>query len=417
MKMPRRPPKLIAVGAFLVLTLAGAALGVYRITRVSAHADLTLAPARKGEFLVMVRCRGELRARRSVQVPAPTDVPELRIVWLAPPSSAVNEGDVVARFDLSSAQQKLKEHEAALNQAQAALEQATAEARITAEKDKRDLAAAKYEVERARLEVSKQEVVSVLQAEEAKIDLGLAEEKLRVMEATVAFNESSSRSKVASAERARDQAREEVDVVSRRLTQMELKAPGSGIIIYMPNYSQGWVNAKPFKVGDQVWPGVAVAEIPDLATLEMEGKVEEIDRGRISVNDGVRIRVDALPELTVPSSIDRISALTQLSYEWPPKPSFRASCGIAEPDERFRPGMNGDIDIIVDRIPDAISIPAKALFTRNGRPVVYVLEGNRIEMVQVKVIARNPDEVAVEGIAEGDQVSLMEPQEESESQT
>ena len=42
---------------------------------------------------------------------------------------------------------------------------------------------------------------------------------------------------------------------------------------------------------------------------------------------------------------------------------------------------------------------------------------NRIELIQVKVVARNPDEVAVEGLAEGDQVSLTEPREESESQT
>ena len=77
-----------------------------------------------------------------------------------------------------------------------------------------------------------------------------------------------------------------MDLTNQRLAQMELKAPLSGVVMYMQNYSQGWMNAKPFQVGDQVWPGGVVAEIPDLGTLEMEGKVEEIDRGRISVGHG-----------------------------------------------------------------------------------------------------------------------------------
>ena len=33
--------------------------------------------------------------------------------------------------------------------------------------------------------------------------------------------------------------------------------------------------------------------------------------------------------------------------------------------------MNGGMDIVVNRIPNAISIPAKALFTRDGKPIVY----------------------------------------------
>ena len=34
--------------------------------------------------------------------------------------------------------------------------------------------------------------------------------------------------------------------------------------------------------------------------------------------------------------------------------------------------MNSSADIIVSRIPDAISIPAKGLFTDKGRPIVYL---------------------------------------------
>ena len=93
------------------------------------------------------------------------------------------------RFDPSSARQQLQEKEAGLRQAQATLDQAVAQARITGEQDKLDLAAARYEVERARLEASKAEIVSALQGEESKIDLGLAEQKLRVTDSTVKLHE------------------------------------------------------------------------------------------------------------------------------------------------------------------------------------------------------------------------------------
>jgi macrolide-specific efflux system membrane fusion protein len=82
---------------------------------------------------------------------------------------------------------------------------------------------------------------------------------------------------------------------------------------------------------------------------------------------------------------------------------------MENPDSRLRPAMNGQMDIVVNRIPSAISIPAKALFTRNGRPVVYASSGRGYTAIEVDVLARNPDEVAVKGLSAGTQVALVEP--------
>ena len=70
--------------------------------------------------------------------------------------------------------------------------------------------------------------------------------------------------------------------------------------------------------------------------------------------------------------------------------------------------MNGRLDIVVDRIADAISVPAKAVFTRNGRAVVLIPAERRLKPVDVAVIARNPDEVAISGIAAGTTVALTD---------
>jgi HlyD family secretion protein len=394
--------------AFLLAGLAS--VETYRLRKVDASTTLPMAPARKGDFSVIVRCRGELKARHSVQLTAPVNVPDLRIVWAAPPASAVKAGDAVIRFDPSSAKQQLQEKEAAFRQAQATLDQELAQARITGEQDKLDLSTSSYQVEKARLEASKQEIVSALQGEENKIDLSLAEEDLKVKGAASHLHSASDAAKIASLTRLRDQAQADVDLTKKRLTQMELKAPLSGIIVYMQNESRGWMNAKPFQVGDQVWSGAAVAEIPDLNTLEMEGKIEEIDRGRIAVGDTSRVRIDALPELALMAKLSSLSPLTEQTFEWPPTSSFRGFSAIQKPDPRLRPGMNGSTDIEINKIPSAISVPAKALFTRNGKPVVFVSEKTGYRAVEVQVLARNPDEIAIKGINPGSLVALVDPE-------
>lgn len=409
--MSGRRRRRVGFGAAVTVGLVAlVGFGIRQARRVQAAENLPSAPAKKGEFLVIVRLRGEIIAQRSVQLTAPRNVPELRIIWLATTGSAVHSGDPVIRFDPSSARQQHDEKKAALDQSQAGLEQAVAQARITAEQDKRDLAAARYAVEKAKLEASKEAIVSVIQGEESKVDLATAEEKLRVQEATVFLHQKSDEGKIASLTSQRDKAQGELKLTEERLAKMEIKAPLTGVVTYLNNNSQGWMNAQPFKVGDRAWPGGGIAEIPDLNTLELEGKVEEVDRGRITVGQDVRVRVDAFPEKTFTGKLVTISPLTEQNWEWPPTRNFRAHARIDPSDPRLRPGMNGSLDIIVNRIPAAISIPAKAVFTRNGKPVVYIPEKGAWRMVNVDIMARNPDEVAVRSVDGGQMVALSEPE-------
>lgn len=396
--------------AVLLLVIGGigaAGASVYRMRQSQSAMNLPVAPVRKGEFFVIIRCRGDLKAGKSVQMYTPS-VPNLRIAWMVPAGDRVKEGDTVIKFDSSSAQQELMQRQAALSQAQATLDQAIAQAKITAQQDQSDLADAKFTVEKARLEASKQEVVSVIEGDKAKVDLGVAEQKLKAQQATVALHEVSDKSKIASITRQRDQAKADVEITKERIAQMELKAPGTGVIVFNMNYAQGWMNAKQFKVGDNVFAGMALAEIPDLESMVMDARVEEIDRGRIALDQDVRIRVDALPELTIPAKIGQISPLAESGNEFPPTRNFRGYASIGKPDPRLRPGMNGGMDIIVSRIPDAITIPSKALFTRHGKPVVYLAKNGAYTPVEVEVEARNPDEVAIKGIPPDSTVALVD---------
>jgi Membrane-fusion protein len=71
--------------------------------------------------------------------------------------------------------------------------------------------------------------------------------------------------------------------------------------------------------------------------------------------------------------------------------------------------MNGRMDVVVNKIPDAMSVPAQAVFTKGGKPVVYLASNGQYKLTEVEVLARNPDEVAVKGISPGATVALVEP--------
>ncbi len=198
-----------AVVFLLILTGSGFAIREFR--RTQAAEDLPMATARKGEFLVLVRSRGSLMARRSEQLVAPLDVADLQIVWAAPDGSEVTKGQVVMRFDPSRTQQDLNEKKAALQQAQATLDQAVSQALITEDQDKLDLDTARYNVEKAKLEASKQTIISEMQGEESEIDLSLAEEKLKVQEAAMLTHRKAGEQKIAALTRGRDTAKRLVE--------------------------------------------------------------------------------------------------------------------------------------------------------------------------------------------------------------
>ncbi len=399
------PPLLFLIG---VGAMSGAGYWYWKKQPVQAATNLPTAVCRQGEFLVIASCRGDLVAGRSVQITAPLNVPDLRIAWQAPAGSPVKAGDLILKFDASGAQRQFQEKEANWKQAEAQLAEALSQGRIAHEQSQLEIATQRTQTERARLEVSRSEILSALQAEEKKIDYELAKEKLRAKEADAALIRAQNEAKAAGLRANVAKFLAEVELTKHRIAQMEVKAPSSGVVNYMMNYSQGWVNAKPFKVGDSVWPGSGVAEIPDLSSLQLKGKVEEIERGRLKTGLGVRILLDPFPEKPFPGKLEAIAPLAEQNFEWPPSRNFRAFASFDEIDPRLRPGMNGRLDIIVDRLPNAISVPAKSIFARNGKPVVLVVNERGLQPTTVEVLARNPDEVALKGIVPGTKVALVD---------
>ena len=141
--------------------------------------DVPTVAVTKGEFVDYLQVRGEIRPAKSIVLAAPMQAGELQIVKLAKNGSAVKPGDVLVEFDGTSLRQRMQEKQSELKQADAEIAQVQAQQRITLQQDETAVMRAKYDLDRAKLDLGKRDLVSQLEYEQAKLAVADAEQKLR----------------------------------------------------------------------------------------------------------------------------------------------------------------------------------------------------------------------------------------------
>jgi hypothetical protein len=79
-------------------------------------------------------------------------------------------------------------------------------------------------------------------------------------------------------------------------------------------------------------------------------------------------------------------------------------------DVLLRPGLLSDIEIIVEKIPNAIHIPAQALFEKEGKLVVFVKTRRGFEQRAIKLARRSESTLVVAaGLKPGEIVAMSDP--------
>jgi len=192
---------------------------------------------------------------------------------------------------------------------------------------------------------------------------------------------------------------------------MTLKAPASGMISLIPVW-HGPEERKPFKPGDSAWPGAPMIEIPDAASLRVSARVDETDRGRLSVKQPVTVQLDAIPDRQFTGAIEQISTIAteDFSAGWPIPRNFDVRIALAQTDPRLKPGMTTQVTVIVDRIPDALVIPVQASFQKEGETLAYAWDGSKFRERVIEVGRRSGDRILVsKGLQAGDRVALKDP--------
>lgn len=405
-----RKRRVVAVcGGIAVLLLI---LAAFRFS-YSAPAIPT-AVVTRGDFVDYLQLRGEVKAAKSAGINAPYEAGELQILKITPNGTAVKKGQVVVAFDTTSPKQTLAQDQTDLKSADAAIEQARAKAQLKEQQDLTDVMKARFDVESARLDASKQDILSKIDGEEAQLKLADAQQKLKEDEAKLSSDKASDAADVENNVQKRDQALFKLRQTQRTLSVLVLRAPTDGIVTVLSNWQAAgpFGNGAPFKAGDRAWPGAAIAEVPDLSTLEISARVDEVERGRIQAGQALTIRIDAIPDREFTGRITHISttASTDFSAGWPFPRDFTVRIAIDHPDPRLRPGMQANLRIATEHVHGGTLMPSQALFHDAGQTVAYVLKGRKFSERVIEVARRNADQLLIaKGVAPGERVALEKP--------
>jgi HlyD family secretion protein len=403
------------------LFLLVAATAIFFSVR-SSHASskgIPIAEVKRGEFVEYLSIRGEIKARQSKTLTAPSAAGDLQIVKLAKTGQQVKTGDVVVLFDTTTLQRTLEQKRTDLASAEAEIRQQEAQEHMTQEQDLTDSLAAKYNVESARLDASKAEILSEIDGEKNKLTLASSQEKLRAAQAKLDSGKLGSAADIAQKKKKRDKALFDVKLAEHQIASLTLRAPGDGVVTVLPNFRATMFggNAPDFREGDRAWPGAAIAEIPDLSSIRFEARVEEADRGKLRDDQAANVHIDAVPDADFTGRVRDISTLAKMDFSsWPPMKNFTLDLKIDRTDPRIKPGMKANARIAVTSVPNSVLIPTQALFAKNGSNVVYVEDGRNFAQRSVQVGRRSGETVQIiDGVKPGERVALKDPTEVTSS--
>jgi HlyD family secretion protein len=398
----------VMVVVVVLLVCSGGVLGAVRYSNRSPA--IPIFEVKRGEFIDSVQFRGEVKAMKTVTISAPAEAGDLQIIKIAADGTAVKQGDVVVEFDKTKTEQDLAQFRSTLKSAQAEIEQARAQARLTEEADLTTVMKARFDVETAKLDASKQEIVSQIEGDEAKLKVADTEQKLREVEEKLKSDRAVNRATIESKTQASAKAAYDVQRAEHALSKMTLQAPSAGTISLIPMWHPG--GESPFKPGDRAWPGAPIAELPDISSLRVSARADETERGRLALKETINAQLDAIPDRQFTGHIEQISTIATIDFSagWPFPRNFNLEIALDQADARLKPGMTAQLTVVVDRVADALTIPVQASFQKSGQTVAYVWERSKFQERVIEIARRNRDRILVaKGLRPGDRVALRDP--------
>ena len=391
----------LLAGVPLVLGLAGGCGGDSPVPTVRVE--------RRG-FEHRVTAEGVLVAGRTTKLTVPTEVARsVRLAWILDEGLRVEEGQVVARFDRRSMEERL---------ADGSIDRAIADRKIdrtTVEKARRveDLEAAarvaELELEHARdYRRQDEQVFSRREVLDDAIDEELAAERRGHALENASTERDLSATELALLQIERRRAQQTIDEASRGLDALEVRAPHGGILTYVR-----WRGEGP-SVGAEMWRGQQLAEIPDLDSIEAEVYVLEADAGGLEPGQPAEIVVEARPDRVLAGEVARVEPVAQPRFRGSPVQYFGVVVRLEDLPEDgppLKPGQRVRATLVLDRVADALVVPRQAVVEDEDGPRVWVRGSDGLRPTPVEIGVRGLGLVTLaSGVEEGQEIALRAPE-------
>src|SRR5215471_17666100 len=346
--------KLTQLAAFLpLLILAGSSIACRQASALASEVEIPTATVKEADVQLKVLTTGSLKTKESRVIAAPPIAGgTLQIIQLARFGAQVHKGDVVLEFDPSQQEYNLAQNRSDLLQAEQEIAKAKADAAVQTAEDQTALLKAKFAVRRAELEVSKNELVSTIDAQKNILALDEAKRALAQLQQDIRSHSSSNKAALAISEEKRHKARLAMDQAEANIKRMTITAPIDGLVVIHGNrdatggFFFTGMTLPDYHVGDQVNPGSSIAEVIDVSHLEVYAQVGESDHSNLKPGEPVDLRVYALPGNRFTGKVETVGGATSHEF-WDDNAQhkFDVTIVLDKPDARLRPGFAAELSI------------------------------------------------------------------------
>lgn len=287
---------------------------------------------------------GELAAERAAEITVPdVGIRPLEIRWMIENGTVVAAGDRLFELDNSDLASRLDQQRVAALEARSRIATLQSEAGTKVADAEFELERRRAEVEKARIDAAippglrSQEEFQRLQVEHQKAQRRVAdaERLLATSRATAGAEVEKQRLELTKEEAALRQ-------VEGGIARLAVQAPMAGVALVGRSSEQD----RPWEVGDVVYPGHRLAELPDLSSMVVRARLFDVDDGRVEPGMAATVELDAHPGL---GFAGRVRTVDPIAFQ-PGRDSttrvFWVTVDLESLDlERMRAGMSVKVTI------------------------------------------------------------------------
>jgi multidrug efflux pump subunit AcrA (membrane-fusion protein) len=161
------------------------------------------------------------------------------------------------------------------------------------------------------------------------------------------------------------------------------------------------------KLGDMVYQGTSLGNVPDLTWMQVNATVDETDYLKIFTGQKVTVRLDALPKVAFPGQVVEIAKLCHPKDGKSKQKVFDIVVRMLVSDERLKPGMTVSCEFICEDIPNVLFIPLNCVERTPEGTFAYVKKGTTYERTAIQTGPANNRYIVVKDLKEGQLVAPL----------
>lgn len=273
----------------------------------------------------------------------------LLIIDLVKAGTRVESGDTLVEFDPQQQQREAFDRRAEVINLQSEIDKKRAEQAAAEAKDRTELAAAEHDVDRARLEVRKNDLIPRIDAEKNTLALTQAIARFDQLKITFGLKREAAQAELRILEIRRDRAQRALEYAEKNAALMRMTAPFSGMVVIKRMYRNG--SFVEINKGDEVRPGTPVVDIVDTSNMRVRAKLNQADLRLIRVGQRAKIGLDGFPDMTFDGKIELITPLASASDLSPTVRTFVTIVSINGANPQLLPDLTAWVELVPEPSP------------------------------------------------------------------